>query len=102
MGDTEAMASLVHEYVAQTEEHITILEKVFAEEDRAAVEATAHLIKGSSRSITANRLADIAEEIEMHYTGEPVQTDAGNNAVVRLRDEFRLLKQRLLQEGYTL
>ena len=54
MGDTEAMASLVHEYVAQTEEHITILEKVFAEEDRAAVEATAHLIKGSSRSITAN------------------------------------------------
>jgi hypothetical protein len=47
-------------------------------------------------------LADIAEEIEMHYTGEPVQTDAGNNAVVRLRDEFRLLKQRLLQEGYTL
>ena len=75
---------------------------MFAEEDRAAVEATAHLIKGSSRSITANRLADIAEEIEMHYTGEPVQTDAGNNAVVRLRDEFRLLKQRLLQEGYTL
>lgn len=102
MGDTEAMASLVHEYVAQTEEHITILEKVFAEGDRTAVEATAHLIKGSSRSITANRLADIAEEIEMHYTGEPVQTDAGNNAVVRLRDEFRLLKQRLLQEGYTL
>lgn len=96
MGDTDAMASLVHEYVLQTEEHLVLLEQAVSEKKREAVQATAHLIKGSSRSITANHVADIAAELEELPEKDSIQT------VTRLKNAFENLKNRLTHEGYSL
>ncbi|HHU36249.1 MAG TPA: response regulator [Treponema sp.] len=94
MGDTDAMASLAREYTAQTDEHLKILEIDLAENNISAIRATAHLIKGSSLSITANRVAEIAEEIELNPEGD-IQIQ-----VFRIHDAFISLKKRFTQEGY--
>lgn len=93
-GDTDAMKSLAREYMVQTEEHLKILDRIATENDLEALRATAHLIKGSSRSITANCVGSIAEKIETGKIANPASD------IARLKRAVQALKERFIKEGY--
>ncbi len=65
MGDDEEIAaSLVEGFLEQTSKHMKTLRELLSRSDFAGGRRTAHLIKGSSLNITANRFAASAKEIE--------------------------------------
>lgn len=65
MGDDETIAaSLVAGFLEQTTRHMKTLRDALAQGDFGNGRRTAHLIKGSSLNITANRFAAAAKEIE--------------------------------------
>ena len=68
MGDEENAKELLKSYLSQTEEQMTLLQKLLTEEDfdskRDEIRRKAHLIKGSSLNVSAKDLAKTMLEME--------------------------------------
>ena len=97
MGDTESARTLAAEFIAQTASHIECLAEDIDAGTMESVNETAHLIKGSSLNITAQRMADAALNIEKEATRN--KTENLSAMLHRLRQEFDRLKKIMQQEG---
>jgi len=68
MGDEESAKELLKSYLAQTEEHFTILSSLLNEgafeTKREEIRHEAHLLKGSSLNVSANDFANVMLEME--------------------------------------
>jgi len=98
MGDVDSGKVLLSEYLAQTESHMGILEEDIRAKTPENAKKTAHLIKGSSLNITAQRFAEAAYKIE---AGALEATDSQMAALyASLQKEFGILKALLAAKGY--
>lgn len=63
-GDPDPVRDLIRTYLAETHTRVQDLEHAVKQEDGPVTRALAHLIRGSSSSLGAGRLAGVARRIE--------------------------------------
>ncbi|MCD1653870.1 response regulator [Treponema zuelzerae] len=95
-GDMETGEILLREYLSQTEMHLKIMQEDLAALARDPLRKTAHLIKGSSLNITAQKLAAAAQTVELG--AETLSPDQLKTAVDKMTAEFSSLKEALKTE----
>ncbi len=98
MGDELSASILIQEFLNQTIMHISILDEDVGNGDIESAVSTAHLIKGSSLNITAERLAASALAIE---TGAgSMSQDELLSALDTMKREYARLSEQLKKEGF--
>jgi signal transduction histidine kinase/CheY-like chemotaxis protein len=97
MGDVDSGKILVGEFLDQTEMHMGLLNEDIEKGETDNAKKTAHMIKGSSLNMTAQRLANAARKIEL--SGESVSPAQLKDLLADLKNEFLLLKVCLAEEG---
>lgn len=97
-GDADAIKSLIREYLDQTTAHVAILEEDIGRNDFISAGRTAHLIKGSSLNVSAKKLAEAAQHVEVSANGQ----DAAGllSSLEGLKREYARLTDTLTREGY--
>lgn len=98
MNDAETAHVLIKEYLEQTEAHIGILHQDIKSNNFEAASKTAHLLKGSSLNITAEKLAASASTIE--HAEKNLSQEEYLILFAQFEQNFILLKQKLEQEGF--
>jgi HPt (histidine-containing phosphotransfer) domain-containing protein len=64
-GKGELLAEIVREYLIVSDECATGLVRLLGEGDGAAIERTAHTLKGASANVGATGLAEVCAQLEM-------------------------------------
>lgn len=95
--DTDAsfLRELIEIYLQDTPERMVELEAALAKGDAHAMMRAAHTIKGSSSNFGANKLAQIALEIEQH--GKAGNCSPATSILPGLKTEYALVAQALKQ-----
>ncbi len=75
-GQGEALAEIVNEYLSVSDELREEIHRLFAEDDRDALERSAHTLKGASANVGAKTLADACGELEMRARESQLQDAA--------------------------
>jgi two-component system sensor histidine kinase/response regulator len=95
-GDGHLLEELIDSFIADAPRQFSIMREAIAESDAASLYRAAHLLKGSSGSLGARRLAELCDIIERHGRAGSVATAAGLLSV--LEEEFTLVRQALEAE----
>jgi HPt (histidine-containing phosphotransfer) domain-containing protein len=91
--DPSLMTQIFASFISDGAERIRILKNSLAEHDSDRLRKTAHALKGASSTIGAQRMADIALQLEMLATTTPM-TEASTLAA-QIETEFECVKAEL-------
>ena len=91
----EDIGMLYETYIADSQEKIVELAEVFKSDDYEVIRRLAHSIKGSSKNVGADGVADLLETIESDAKAESLSDR--NERISEINRVFDLTKQEISQ-----
>ncbi|MDZ7696868.1 MAG: Hpt domain-containing protein [Deltaproteobacteria bacterium] len=98
MDDKGFLKDLLYEFIHDMPAQLTTLRADIEKRDLEALRQDAHRLKGSSRTITANAMADVAYALEM--MGKNDDLSGAESALKRLKGEMDRLKDFVENHGW--
>jgi CheY-like chemotaxis protein/HPt (histidine-containing phosphotransfer) domain-containing protein len=95
MGQKEILLNVLQKFLTSAGSKIDEIRQAVEHEDYGAVEAHAHAIKGAAANLTADRLADLAADLEQ--AADRQQSDQSTKLADSLAQEFLELKNYIQQ-----
>lgn len=85
----ELVSELVELFATTTPPILDELRRAASDENRAVLGRSAHQLRGGSLNVGANRLAELAHEIEIAQSTTPAQLEALERVFEETRDALR-------------